>query len=65
MLRKWEAGDQDTVDLWKKMNQWVYKGFDESYKELGVDFDTNYFESNTYLLGKEVVAERSGKRCFL
>ncbi len=57
MLRQWEAGDPDTVALWKKMNHWVYVGFDESYKELGVDFDTNYYESNTYLLGKEFVAE--------
>ncbi len=64
MLRKWEAGDQDTVNLWKKMNQWVYKGFDESYKELGVDFDKNYFESDTYLLGKEVVAEGLEKGVF-
>ena len=64
MLRKWEAGDQDTVNLWKKMNQWVYKGFDESYKELGVNFDKNYFESNTYLLGKEFVAEGLDKGIF-
>jgi arginyl-tRNA synthetase len=64
MLRKWEAGDQETVSLWKKMNEWVYKGFEESYKELGVDFDTNYFESNTYLLGKEVVAEGLKKGVF-
>ena len=64
MLRKWEAGDQDTVNLWKKMNEWVYKGFDESYKELGVDFDKNYFESDTYLLGKEVVAEGLDKGVF-
>ncbi len=64
MLLKWEAGDQDTVNLWKKMNQWVYKGFEESYKELGVDFDTNYYESNTYLLGKEIVAEGLDKGVF-
>ena len=64
MLLKWEAGDQETVSLWKKMNEWVYKGFDQSYKELGVDFDTNYFESNTYLLGKEVVAEGLKKGVF-
>lgn len=64
MLRNWEAGDQDTVNLWKEMNQWVYKGFDESYKELGVDFDKNYFESNTYLLGKEVVADGLDKGVF-
>ena len=64
MLRKWEAGDHETVTLWKTMNQWVYKGFEESYKELGVNFDTNYYESNTYLLGKEVVAEGLEKGVF-
>ena len=52
MLLKWEAGDTAVVELWKKMNSWVYKGFDETYKNLGVDFDTLYYESNTYLLGK-------------
>jgi arginyl-tRNA synthetase len=57
MLRKWEGGDENTVTLWKKMNEWVYKGFDISYKELGVDFDKNYYESSTYLLGKEFVSE--------
>ena len=56
LLRKWEAGDEPTVALWKTMNQWVYKGFEESYTALGVNFDTNYYESDTYLLGKEVVA---------
>lgn len=55
MLRKWEAGDAEVVALWKKMNQWVYDGFEETYKNLGVDFDSYYYESNTYLLGKEVV----------
>ncbi|MEZ4854206.1 arginine--tRNA ligase [Flavobacterium sp.] len=55
MLRKWEAGDAEVVALWKKMNQWVYDGFAETYKNLGVDFDKNYYESDTYLLGKEVV----------
>jgi len=57
MLRKWEAGDKDVVALWKTMNQWVYDGFDMTYKNIGVDFDTYYYESNTYLLGKEFVAE--------
>ncbi|MEW4923047.1 arginine--tRNA ligase [Algibacter sp. 2305UL17-15] len=57
MLRKWEAGDEEVVSLWKKMNGWVYKGFAETYKNLGVDFDTLYYESDTYLLGKEFVAE--------
>ncbi|QXP77922.1 MULTISPECIES: arginine--tRNA ligase [Winogradskyella] len=57
MLIKWEAGDEDVVALWTKMNQWVYDGFDVTYKNIGVDFDTYYYESNTYLLGKEFVAE--------
>jgi arginyl-tRNA synthetase len=57
MLRKWEAGDKEVVALWKKMNQWVFDGFDITYKELGVNFDKNYYESNTYLLGKDVVAK--------
>src|SRR5690606_20818291 len=57
MLQKWEAGDKETVALWEKMNDWVYKGFDETYKNLGVDFDKLYYESQTYLLGKEFVAE--------
>ena len=64
MLRNWEAGDKETVALWKKMNEWVYEGFDESYKALGVNFDTNYYESNTYLLGKEFVAEGLDKNIF-
>lgn len=57
MLRKWEAGDKDVVALWEKMNAWVYDGFDKTYKAIGVDFDKNYYESDTYLLGKEFVAE--------
>ena len=57
MLLKWEAGDKDVVALWKKMNGWVYEGFDITYKNLGVDFDTLYYESNTYLLGKEFVEQ--------
>jgi arginyl-tRNA synthetase len=55
MLLKWEAGDEEVISLWKKMNQWVYDGFAISYKNLGVDFDCYYYESNTYLLGKNVV----------
>ncbi|TXE07480.1 arginine--tRNA ligase [Gelidibacter salicanalis] len=57
MLQKWEAGDVETVSLWETMNAWVYTGFDETYKNLGVDFDNLYYESQTYLLGKEFVAE--------
>lgn len=55
MLRQWEAGDEEVVALWRKMNQWVYDGFEQTYKTLGVDFDNYYYESNTYLLGKDVV----------
>ena len=55
MLLKWEAKDPDVIALWKKMNSWVYNGFAQTHKRLGVNFDKNYFESETYLLGKEVV----------
>ena len=55
MLRKWEAKDPEVYSLWETMNGWVYKGFDETYKRLGIDFDKIYYESNTYLLGKETV----------
>ena len=55
MLRKWESKDAKVISLWKKMNQWVYDGFEETNKRLGVNFDKNYFESDTYLLGKKVV----------
>ncbi|MFN3136505.1 MAG: arginine--tRNA ligase [Allomuricauda sp.] len=57
MLRKWEAGDESVVSLWKKMNGWVYDGFATTYKNLGVDFDTLYYESDTYLLGRDVVKD--------
>lgn len=57
LLRKWEAGDEATLALWKKMNNWVYKGFDETYKRLGVDFEKNYYESATYKLGKKIIAK--------
>jgi arginyl-tRNA synthetase len=57
MLLKWEAGDEEVVALWKKMNGWVYKGFEITYKNLGVDFDSYLYESDTYLLGKDVVAD--------
>lgn len=65
MLRKWEAGDKETIELWKMMNNWVYDGFAISYKQLGVDFDKMYYESNTYLLGKEVVQEGLEKGVFI
>ena len=55
MLKRWEAGDPEIRDLWTKMNGWVYAGFDETYRKMGVGFDKIYYESNTYLLGKELV----------
>ena len=55
MLLKWEAGDRYVLDLWKMMNSWVYEGFDETYRKLGVDFDKIYYESETYKLGKDIV----------
>ena len=55
MLKKWEAGDEKVITLWKMMNQWVYDGFETTYTNLGVNFDKYYYESNTYLLGKDVV----------
>ncbi len=57
MLVKWESHDPETIRVWKTMNEWVYAGFDETYKKLGVRFDKFYYESNTYLLGKEIVQE--------
>ncbi len=57
MLQKWEAGDEKVIELWKTMNAWVYEGFDTTYKNLGVDFDSYYYESNTYLLGKDNIEE--------
>lgn len=64
MLVKWEQGDEQTVALWKKMNNWVFAGFDETYKKIGVSFDKTYYESNTYLLGKDVVEEGLAKGVF-
>ncbi|MDP5107107.1 MAG: arginine--tRNA ligase [Polaribacter sp.] len=64
MLLKWEAGDAETVALWTEMNSWVYAGFDVTYKNMGVDFDTLYYESNTYLLGKDVVNQGIEKGVF-
>ena len=64
MLRKWEAGNKDVVSLWKMMNGWVYDGFNKTYQSIGVDFDTLYYESNTYLLGKEVIKEGLQKEVF-
>lgn len=64
MLLKWEANDPETIELWKTMNGWVYDGFSITYKKLGVDFDRMYYESNTYLLGKEIVQEGIAKKVF-
>ncbi len=64
MLRKWEAGDKEVVALWEKMNHWVYDGFAETYKNMGVDFDSYYYESNTYLLGKDVVEDGLARGVF-
>ena len=65
MLLKWEAGDAEVVALWKQMNQWVYNGFDVTYKTIGVDFDSYYYESQTYLLGKSFIAEGLQKGVFV
>lgn len=57
MLQRWEEGDPEVMALWSKMNSWVYQGFDQTYQRMGVDFDQNYYESETYLLGRGVVLE--------
>ena len=64
MLLKWENGDAETIELWKTMNSWVYAGFEVTYKNLGVDFDKFYYESDTYLLGKDIVEEGLQKNVF-
>src|SRR5690606_8830656 len=64
MLRKWEADEEKVVALWNKMNGWVYKGFEETYKAIGVDFDFYYYESDTYLLGKDIIEEGIKKDVF-
>lgn len=64
MLRLWEQGDPATVALWQQLNNWVYAGFDVTYKSIGVSFDKTYYESNTYLLGKEIVEEGIQKGVF-
>jgi arginyl-tRNA synthetase len=64
MLLQWEAGDPEVINLWKTMNGWVYDGFDVTYKTLGVNFDKYYYESNTYLLGKDIVEEGLAKDVF-
>ncbi len=64
MLRDWESGDKDVVALWSKMNSWVYDGFEQTYKTLGVDFNSYYYESDTYLLGKDNIQEGLSKGIF-
>ncbi|GGB01298.1 MULTISPECIES: arginine--tRNA ligase [Mucilaginibacter] len=64
MLQKWEAGDEEVMNLWRTMNGWVYAGFAETYKQLGVYFDKYYYESNTYLLGKDIIEEGLTKGVF-
>jgi arginyl-tRNA synthetase len=64
LLIKWEQGDAEVRDLWKKMNGWVYEGFDQTYRRMGVDFDKYYYESQTYLLGKNIVEEGLEKGVF-
>jgi len=64
LLRKWEAKDPETIALWEKMNGWVYKGFDQTYSDLGITFDKTYYESQTYLLGKAEVAHGLSKGVF-
>ncbi|RYE55907.1 MAG: arginine--tRNA ligase, partial [Sphingobacteriales bacterium] len=64
MLQDWESGNEDVLALWSKMNGWVYDGFEVTYKNLGVDFDKYYYESNTYLLGKDTVEEGLAKGVF-
>ena len=64
MLRDWEAGDEEVRALWSMMNQWVYDGFADTYNKLGVDFDSYYYESDTYLLGKDIVAAGLEKGIF-
>lgn len=65
MLVDWEAGNKEVIDLWKMMNSWVYKGFAETYKRIGSDFDKTYYESDTYLLGKQMVQEGLEKKVFI
>ena len=64
LLRQWEAGEEEVVALWKTMNGWVYEGFDQTYKAMGVDFDQLYYESDTYLLGKDIIEEGLEKGVF-
>ena len=64
MLRQWEAGDRETVDLWKSMNSWVYEGFSRTYRDFGLEFDVFYYESNTYKLGKDAIQRGLAAKVF-
>lgn len=64
LLLKWESGDKEVIKLWKKMNNWVYRGFQQTYSELNVHFDSNYYESKTYLTGKKVVEKGVADKIF-
>src|SRR6185437_1781757 len=64
MLLDWEAGKPEVMELWRKMNSWVYAGFDATYQRIGSDFDITYYESNTYLLGKDIVQQGLAKKVF-
>lgn len=64
LLLKWEQGDAETVALWSKMNGWVYNGFNETYRKIGIDFDKTYYESDTYVLGKDIIDEGLSKGIF-
>tara|TARA_B100001093_G_scaffold112955_1_gene105324 strand:- start:65734 stop:67512 length:1779 start_codon:yes stop_codon:yes gene_type:complete len=65
LLLKWESGDEQVIELWKKMNSWVYNGFNKTYEDLSVDFDSNYYESQTYLIGKEIIKKGLEEGVFL
>ena len=64
LLKKWEAGDKEVINIWKLMNGWVYEGFNQTYNDLGVDFDSLYYESETYLIGKEIIKHGLEKQIF-
>ena len=64
LLKRWEAGDKEVINIWKLMNGWVYEGFNKTYNDLGVDFDSLYYESETYLIGKEIIKHGLEKQTF-
>ena len=64
LLQKWEAGEEEVMNIWRTMNGWVYDGFEKTYNDLGVDFDSYYYESDTYLIGKDIIAHGLDKQIF-